>query len=105
MADAQVKTDLPQSIRVVQSMTPNEMRALKEVTGQPLSQLLGGDPDDMDLAPDRLQAMVWVALLRAGYQPTWDDAGDVFPDMTEAQPDPTKPASLTSYSPSANGGA
>ena len=104
MADAQVKTELPATIRAVASMTPNEMRALKEETGRPLSDLLGGDPENMDLAPDRLQAMVWVALRRAGYDASWDDAGDVRPDMSEVTPDPTRPASLNSYSTSAAGG-
>jgi hypothetical protein len=102
MADTQV--GLPQSIRAVSSMTPNEMRALKEITGRPLSELLGGDPEDMDLAPDRLQAMVWVALRRAGYDVGFDEAGDVMPDMTPDTPDPTRPASSSSYSISAAGG-
>lgn len=104
MADTEVKTDLPQTIRVVRSMTPNEMRALKECTGRPLSDLLGGDPEDMDLAPDRLQAMAWVALRRAGYDASWEDAGNVMPDVSEATPDPTRLDTSSSYSTSAAGG-
>jgi hypothetical protein len=84
---------LPASIRVAQDMTPNELRSLKEQTGRPLSDLIGGDPEDMDKAPDRIQSLVWIALRRAGYDCTWEQAGDVRPDMTEAQPDPTRPGS------------
>lgn len=98
-------TGLPASIRVGQAMTPNEMRALKRETGRQLSDLLGGDPEDMDLAPDRIQAMVWVALRRAGHDSTWEEAGDVLPDMTEAPPDPTNNGSSISSSTSAGSGA
>ena len=31
----------------------------------------------MDKAPRSLQALAWVALRRAGYDVTWDQAGDV----------------------------
>ena len=62
------------------SLTPNEMRALKAQTGKPLGELLGGDENDMEQAPDRIQALVWVGLRRAGYQASWDQAGDVSPD-------------------------
>ena len=99
-----VRSVLPKSIRVAQSMTPNEMRALKEHTGRSLTELLGGDTENMDLAPDRIQAMVWVALRRAGHDPAWDEAGDVIPDMTEEPPDPTNPASSSSSFTSAAGG-
>ena len=75
---------LPDTIKVVQDMTPNELRALKEETGRPLGELIGGDAEDMDKAPDRIQSLVWVALRRAGYDVSWQDAGDVRPDMTEA---------------------
>jgi hypothetical protein len=87
---------LPATIKVVQDMTPNELRALKEETGRPLGELIGGDVDDMDKAPDRIQSLVWVALRRAGYDVSWQDAGDVRPDMTEAMVDPTSSASSSS---------
>lgn len=102
MADATLA--LPRSIRVASSMTPNEMRALKQETGRPLSDLLGGDPEDMDLAPDRIQSLVWVALRRDGHHVSWEDAGDVLPDMTEVTPDPTNTASSNSSFTSAAGG-
>jgi len=89
-------TTLPDTIKVVQDMTPNELRALKEETGRPLGELIGGDPDDMDMAPDRIQSLVWVALRRAGYDVSWQDAGDVRPDMTEALADPTSSATSSS---------
>jgi hypothetical protein len=102
--DSQNGTRLPAQIRVSSTMTPNEMRALKVETGRPLSDLLGGDAEDMDLAPDRIQALVWVALRRAGHRVSWEDAGDVLPDMSEAPPDPTKTGSSSSSSISAAGG-
>jgi len=104
MADTNVMNGkaLPATIRVAINMTPNEMRALKAHTGRSLTELVGGDPNDMDLAPDRLQAMVWVALRRDGYaEVTWEQAGDVLPDMTEVEPDPTSAASSSSSSTSA----
>ena len=70
-------------------MTPNEMRLLKQHTGRPLTELLGGDAEDMEQAPDRLQAMVYVQLRREGYDPSWDEAGDVVPDFTKEPPDPS----------------
>ena len=96
---------LPDSIRVASDWTPNELRALKVETGRPLSDLIGGAEDDMDKAPDRIQSLVWIALRRAGYACTWDEAGDVRPDMTEAPPDPTNPVSSSSSSFSAGSGA
>jgi len=82
---------LPTSVRLDQgmSLTPNEMRALKATTGQSLTQLLGGDAEDMDAAPDRIQALVWTQLRRDGHDPTWDEAGDVMPDMRAPEVDPT----------------
>lgn len=83
---------LPKTIKPAMNLSPNEMRALKAMTGRALTELIGGDPNDMDLAPDRIQAMVWCALRREGYAVDWDAAGDVIPDMSdqvEAMPDPT----------------
>jgi hypothetical protein len=82
---------LPDQIVVTAQLTPNEMRALKTHTGRSLQELIGGDAEDMDLLPDRTQALVWVALRRAGYQDvTFEEAGDVAAVMdTPAAPDPT----------------
>lgn len=95
MAEAQqqvvnIPRALPDEIRVSAQMTPNEMRQLKRVTGQSLQDLLGGDPNDMDKAPDRLQALAWIALRRAGHDHvTWDEAGNVAAIVDEPEPDPT----------------
>lgn len=93
MAEAQqvvnLPRQLPSEIRVSPQMTPNEMRQLKTITGRPLQDLLGGDAEDMDKAPDRLQALAWVALRRAGHDVTWEQAGDVSAIVDEPEPDPT----------------
>jgi len=102
MADAEVKTRLPQSIPVARNLTPNEMRALKVATGRPLSEILSDDPDRID---DGMQAMVWIALRRAGYEVTWDEAGDVAGDTTAIPVDPTNGATSTASSGFAAGGA
>jgi hypothetical protein len=79
----------PREIKVEQQLTPNEMRELKRVTGQSLQELLGGEAEDLDRAPDRLQALVWVALRRAGHDVTWEQAGDTAAVVDEPEPDPT----------------
>lgn len=97
---------LPTVLRVAQGLmpTPNEMRALKGLTGRPLQELLGGDLNNMDRAPDRLQSLAWIALRREGYHATWDQAGDVTLLMVDEAPDPTMPASSSSSSISAVSG-
>ena len=95
---------LPATIRVAQTMTPNEMRALKAATGRNLNDLMGGEAEDMEQAPDRIQSLVWVALRRAGHDVTWDQAGDVAPDMTDEPVDPTNGGSSKASSTSAAGG-
>ena len=83
---------LPATVAISQAMslTPNDMRQLKAETGQPLSELLGGgDAEDLDAAPDRIQALVWIQLRRNGYAPSWDEAGDVAPDFTPEAVDPS----------------
>ena len=84
---------LPEKVAVPQSLTPNEMRALKAQTGKPLGELLGGDENDMEQAPDRIQALVWCGLKRAGYQATWEQAGDVAADTGAVVTDPTNSGS------------
>ena len=98
---------LPAVLRAPAGMmpTPNEMRALKAVTGRPLSELLGGDGDDMEAAPDRLQSLAWIALRREGFlDVSYEQAGDVSLLLEEQTPDPTKPASSSSSSTSAASG-
>ena len=97
MAESETVTSLPRplpsSVPIDPGMglSPNEMRALKDLTGRTLTDLIGGDLEDMDTYPDRTQALIWVQLHRMGYSPTWDQAGDVRPQMRAAStaPDPT----------------
>jgi len=86
------------------SLTPNEMRVLKDKTGRNLNELLGGDVEDMDEAPDRIQSLIWVQLRRDGYDVTWEQAGDVLPDFREPDADPTSGGSSSSSSTSAASG-
>ena len=53
-------------------------------------------PTTWTQAPDRMQAMVWCGLRRAGYEPTWEQAGDVSPDTDEVPVDPSKRRQLES---------
>ena len=103
---AQLMQPLPESVRITQgmTMTPNEMRLLREKTGKTLQELLGGDPEDMDAAPDRIQALVWVQLRRLGHECEWEEAGDVLPEMGEAEPDPSETGPSATSPPSATSG-
>ena len=86
-------------------MTPNEMRALKAETGRPLSELLGGDLRGHGPGPGPDPV---AGLGRARGAPvidvSWDEAGDVLPDMTEVTPDPTRTGNSNNSSISAVGG-
>jgi hypothetical protein len=90
-AVTQLPRALPTSVKLVRGMmlTPNEMRTVKAMTGRTLTDLLGGDENDMDRAPDRIQTLVWIQLRREGFDPSWDDAGDVLPSYEQERPDPT----------------
>jgi hypothetical protein len=81
---------LPDSVLVTQNpdlrMTPNQIRALKAESGQNLSDLMDANADEAD----RMQAIVWLALRRQGYEASWDDAADVAIEFQgEPVPDPT----------------
>jgi hypothetical protein len=77
------------------------MRQLKQASGRRLDDLFG-DEADLD---DKTQALVWVQLRRHGYQPSWDEAGDVLPATSQEPPDPTSGARPSSSPPSATTGA
>ena len=79
-------------------LTPNEMRAYRELTGQPISSL------DEDAGA---QAMVWIMLRRAGHDATLAEAGDVELRRRSAPTvaDPTVTASSPSSRLSVTGGA
>lgn len=94
MADAEAdliqlpeRKPIPPEIAIQEGVapTPNEMRAIKAASGHRLETLLG-DAGDLD---DKMQALVWLALRRAGFDPTWDEAGDVRPLTDDDVPDPT----------------
>lgn len=90
MAESEpVKNLLPESITIANPndlrVSPNELRALKAVTGRSMSDLMGEDADDAD----RMQAIVWLELRRLGYLPAWDEVGDVAIAFGETTPDPT----------------
>ena len=91
---------LPESIRIGSTprITPNELRLIKAQTGASLEGLMN-DP------ADAMQVMIYLRLLREGYKPTWDEAGDVAADLSDEPPDPSKPDSSTTSPPSvASGG-
>ena len=92
MAEAEVVNHraLPESVVVTQNpdlrMTPNQIRALKAESGQNLSELMDANADEAD----RMQAIVWLALRRQGYEASWDQAADVAVEFQgDAAPDPT----------------
>jgi hypothetical protein len=88
------RQQLPESIALPASveaaaLTPNEMRAVKAASGMRLDVLFGDETD----SDDKTQAMVFVALRRAGYRPSWEEAGDVRPVPVTEPPDPTRTGS------------
>lgn len=84
---------LPDSVTVSESagvsFTPNQMRRLKAETGRTMEELMG----EVAAEEDRLQTMAWLALVREGYSPSWDQAGDVALRFEADTPDPTKSGS------------
>jgi hypothetical protein len=111
MADPDViampeRKPLPASIEVAANATegfsPNELKAIKAASGLRLDYLL--QEADWD---EKSQLAVWIALRRAGYDPTWEEAGNVRPlTPTEPEPpDPTSSAPSTGSPPSAGFGA
>lgn len=80
-------------------LRPNEMRLLKAATGKPLSELMGEGADEAD----GLQLLAWLELRREGFNPSWEDAGDVFVRLIAAEPDPTKSGRSETSPPFASG--
>lgn len=99
MAEPEGVTKLPRALPLTVALkrgmmlTPNEMRLVREMTGRTLTDLLGGDENDMDATPDRIQTLIWVQLRRDGFDPSWEDAGDVLPTYLQEPPDPTSAGS------------
>ena len=107
MADPERVTELkplPTSVSVSQAgdfrMTPNEMRELKAATGKTLTDLMGDEGEDAD----RVQALIWLQLRRDGYEPSWEQAGDVSVIYEGEVADPTSAAPSKSWPLSADSG-
>jgi len=85
------------------TLTPNEMRALKLATGGRAMTDVFADGNE----EDAMQAVVWLALRRAGHTATWDQAGDVGLKAVKAAEvsDPTPTVSTPTSPPSADFGA
>jgi hypothetical protein len=97
---------LPDTIEVVedssqQGLTPNELRLVKRLSGLRLDYLVGPEAD----LDEKTQLGVWLALHRAGYEPTWEEAGDVRPVTVTVTPDPSSGESSKDSPDSAASGA
>jgi hypothetical protein len=92
-------TPLPKSVRIggTPRLTPNELRVIKATTGKTLENLMSDEADAM-------QAMVWLRLRRGGFDPTWEEAGDVEADLSDLPLDPTSGESSTTSPGSAASG-
>ena len=62
--------------------SPRETSLLREMTGRGFQELAGENADD----GDRERVLVWFKLRRLGYEPTWEDAGDVLIDYVTPDP-------------------
>ena len=65
--------------------TPNEVRLLKQMTGKTFTDLAGETAD----FEDQEQVMAWMQLRRDGYEPTWDEVGDMLIQVVKKPEDPT----------------
>ena len=95
---------LPTEVTVSQKpdvrFSPNQMRQLKAETGQTMNDLMGEGATE----ENRMQGLVWLELKRLGYDPSWDEAGDVVVKFEADEPDPTSAAPLTTSPDSAGFG-
>jgi hypothetical protein len=60
----------------------NQLRLLQAVTGQKMEQVMN-DPASV------MQAFVWFRLREQGFDPSWDEAGDIPAEFQDQTPDPT----------------
>ena len=67
--------------------TARETSLLTSMTGRDYQALAGEGAND----GDRERVIVWFTLRRLGYEPSWEEAGDVL--IRYVQPDPTSAAS------------
>jgi hypothetical protein len=75
-----VKGPLPTSVLLPRSddvpyYTPDEFRALEQASGRTFLDLM--DTTRTYGVADALQAMIYLTLHRAGYDPTWQDCAEV----------------------------
>jgi len=81
--------------------TPRETSLLKAMTGRSLTELTAGeDADD----GDRERVLVWFALRRLGFEPTWEQAGDVLVSYSLESVNPPSGGPQTNSPPSAGTG-
>lgn len=75
--------ELPSEVTVssTPAFRPNELRVLKAETGRTMESI-------MDDEVDAMQTMIWSALRTAGFNPTWEQCGDIGAAM-DVTPDPT----------------
>jgi len=69
------------------ALTADEMDRLREASGLSLNLMLADD-DDLDNLPHKQRALVWLALRRQGFDPSWQDCGKITLRRV-APPDPT----------------
>jgi hypothetical protein len=62
--------------------SPRETSLLREMTGKGFQELAGEGADD----GDRERVLVWFKLRRLGYEPSWEEVGDVLIDYVGANP-------------------
>lgn len=82
---------LPESVRVDPAHppkhTPREMQLVESFMGKNAEAMTIGEGE---------QAIAFFALRRLGYEPTWDDAADVFVDAVAMDPPEGAPATAPS---------
>ena len=79
--------------------TPRETALIRSLTGKSVLELTGEDAAD----EDRERVLVWFALRRLGFEPTWDDTLDVL--IRFSMPDPPNAAPPNTSRGSADSGA
>lgn len=94
---------LPDVIEIdpTEGMPPHSAREtslLAQLSGKKLEELVGDNADQ----GDRERVLVWFRLRRLGYEPTWDEAGDVL--INYVLPNPPSGGASTGSPPSATTG-
>jgi len=75
-------------VRGTPRFSANQLRTLQALTGQPMDRVMN-DPASV------VQAFAWFELRREGFDPSWDEAGDMPIEFAEDMPDPSSPDSAT----------